>query len=88
MRQHRRHFVLALGGYVAVNAGLVLTAEREDEVAAVLSHEIAHVTQQHGLRAVERAQRDQIPILLGMPAAGGAGPQARGHLPGDRPAGP
>ncbi|MGG2099569.1 M48 family metalloprotease [Stenotrophomonas sp. NRRL B-14846] len=58
-----------LGGYIGVNAGLVLTAEREDEVAAVLSHEIAHVTQQHVLRGVERAQRDQIPILLGMLAA-------------------
>jgi predicted Zn-dependent protease len=58
-----------LGGYVAVNSGLVLTAEREDEVAGVLSHEIAHVTQQHVLRGVERAQRDQVPILLGMLAA-------------------
>lgn len=53
-----------LGGYVAVNAGLVLAAEREDEVAAVLGHEIAHVTQSHVLRSVERAQRDTIPMLL------------------------
>lgn len=55
-----------LGGYIGMNAGLVLTAGSEDEVAAVLAHEIAHVTQQHVLRGVERAQRDQIPILLGM----------------------
>lgn len=55
-----------LGGYIGVNAGLILTAEREDEVAAVISHEVAHVTQQHVLRGAERAQRDQIPILLGM----------------------
>lgn len=55
-----------LGGYIAVNAGLVLAADKEDEVAAVLSHEIAHVTQQHVLRGVERAQRDSIPILLAM----------------------
>src|SRR5690606_20666844 len=47
-----------LGGYIGMNAGLVLTAHREDEVAAVLAHEIAHVTQQHVLRGVERAQRD------------------------------
>lgn len=53
-----------LGGYVAVNAGLVLAADREDEVAAVLGHEIAHVTQSHVLRSVERAQRDAIPMLL------------------------
>ncbi|MEN5266742.1 M48 family metalloprotease [Stenotrophomonas sp. TWI587] len=72
-----------LGGYIGVNAGLVLTAEREDEVAAVLSHEIAHVTQQHVLRGVERAQRDQIPILLGMLAAVVAAQQAGGNSAGD-----
>ena len=55
-----------VGGYVGVNAGLVLVAESEDEVAAVLGHEIAHVTQSHVLRSVERAQRDSIPILLAM----------------------
>ena len=55
-----------LGGYVAMNAGLVLTAESEGEVASVLAHEIAHVTQAHVLRSVERAQKDSIPILLAM----------------------
>lgn len=69
MKDRQINAFATLGGYIGVNAGLVLTAEREDEVAAVLSHEIAHVTQQHVLRGVERAQRDQIPILLGMLAA-------------------
>src|SRR5690606_3289468 len=55
-----------LGGYIGMNAGLVLAAESEDEVAAVLSHEIAHVTQQHVLRGAERAQTDSIPILRAM----------------------
>ncbi|WP_238346360.1 M48 family metalloprotease [Luteimonas saliphila] len=55
-----------LGGYIGMNAGLVLAAEQEDEVAAVLGHEVAHVTQAHVLRSVERAQRDSIPILLAM----------------------
>ena len=55
-----------LGGYIGVNAGLVLAADQEDEVASVLAHEIAHVTQDHVLRGVEQAQKDSIPILLGM----------------------
>lgn len=55
-----------LGGYIGMNAGLVLTAESEGEMASVLSHEIAHVTQAHVLRSVERAQKDSIPILLAM----------------------
>jgi len=72
-----------LGGYIGMNAGLVLTAEREDEVAAVLAHEIAHVTQQHVLRGAERAQRDQVPILLGMLAAVLAAQAAGGSSSGD-----
>ena len=55
-----------LGGYIGVNAGLILAAQSEDEVASVLAHEIAHVTQAHVLREVEQAQRDRIPILLAM----------------------
>lgn len=72
-----------LGGYIGVNAGLILTAEREDEVAAVISHEVAHVTQQHVLRGVERAQRDQIPILLGMLGAIVAAQAAGGNSSSD-----
>jgi predicted Zn-dependent protease len=83
LRERQINAFATLGGYIAVNAGLVLTAEREDEVAAVLSHEIAHVTQQHVLRGVERAQRDQIPILLGMLAAVIAAQQAGGNSSGD-----
>jgi predicted Zn-dependent protease len=66
LRQREINAFATLGGYIGANAGLVLAAEREDEVAAVLAHEIAHVTQDHVLRAVERAQRDQLPILLAM----------------------
>lgn len=66
LRDRQINAFATIGGYIGVNAGLVLTAEREDEVAAVLSHEISHVTQRHILRAVEQAQRDQLPIMLGM----------------------
>ena len=55
-----------LGGYIGMNAGLLLTADSEDEVAAVLAHEISHVTQRHVLRGAERAQKDALPIMLGM----------------------
>ena len=66
LRDRQINAFATLGGYIAVNSGLVLAADSEDEVAAVLSHEIAHVTQAHVLRAVERAQRDSVPILLAM----------------------
>jgi len=83
LKERQINAFATLGGYIGMNAGLVLTAEREDEVAAVLSHEIAHVTQQHVLRGAERAQRDQIPILLGMLAAIVAAQAAGGSSSGD-----
>jgi beta-barrel assembly-enhancing protease len=72
-----------LGGYIGMNAGLVLEARREDEVAAVLAHEIAHVTQLHVLRGVERAQRDSIPILLAMLGAIAVAQSAGGSSAGE-----
>ena len=65
-----------LGGYIGMNAGLVLTAQREDEVAAVLAHEISHVTQRHVLRGAERAKKDALPIALAMLGAVIAAQQA------------
>jgi predicted Zn-dependent protease len=72
-----------LGGYIGTNAGLVLTAESEGEVASVLAHEIAHVTQQHVLRSVERAQKDSIPILLAMLGAIAVAQSAGGNSSDD-----
>ena len=35
------------GGYIGLHSGLILTAESESELASVIGHEIAHVTQRH-----------------------------------------
>ncbi|MFC5569557.1 M48 family metalloprotease [Lysobacter yangpyeongensis] len=83
LRERQINAFATLGGYIGVNSGLVLAAEREDEVAAVLSHEIAHVTQQHVLRGAERAQRDSIPILLAMLGAVVAAQAAGGNSSDD-----
>lgn len=64
MRDRQINAFATLGGYIGVNAGLVLIANSEDEVAGVISHEISHVTQKHVIRSVERAQKDKIPIML------------------------
>lgn len=40
------------GGFVGVNTGLILIAQSESELAAVLSHEISHVTQHHIARMI------------------------------------
>lgn len=69
----------APGGVVALYTGLILAADDENEVAGVLSHEIAHITQQHLYRAVESAKSMTIPLVLamvGLVLAGGGSPEA------------
>ncbi|MBS0556867.1 MAG: M48 family metallopeptidase [Proteobacteria bacterium] len=57
------------GGFVGVNAGLITTTASEDELAAVLAHEISHVTQQHLVRAVEAEQKYAPLMILAMVGA-------------------
>jgi predicted Zn-dependent protease len=57
------------GGLIGVHTGLLESAGQESQFASVISHEIAHVTQKHVVRAIERSQKAQIPILLATLAA-------------------
>ena len=40
------------GGYVVATKGLMNLADRPEEIAGVVAHELAHVTQKHGLRII------------------------------------
>ena len=44
------------GGIVVINTGLLILAEKESEVASVVAHEIAHVTQRHIARNFANAK--------------------------------
>ena len=57
------------GGYIGIHTGLILTAHNESELAGVMAHEIAHVTQRHLLRAYESANQMNLPTVAGMIAA-------------------
>lgn len=57
------------GGYIGVNAGLILASETESEVAGVLAHEVAHVTQRHIARSLYDSQRNSILSMAAMIAA-------------------
>ena len=57
------------GGYIGVHAGLILTTESEGELAGVLAHEIAHVTQQHIARGLEKANEMNVPMTAALIAA-------------------
>jgi len=54
------------GGYIGVHSGLILTASEESELAGVLAHEVAHVTQRHISRAIFANQRASILTMAAM----------------------
>jgi predicted Zn-dependent protease len=63
------------GGYIFVTTGLVALAVNEQEIAAVLSHEISHVTERHVAQMIEKSKRVNIAsmaaILAGILLGGG-----------------
>lgn len=60
------------GGLIVVYSGLILETDTESELAGVLAHEIAHVSQRHISRMIAKQQKATIPIMLGMLAAAAA----------------
>ena len=57
------------GGYIGVNTGLILTAQSESELASVLAHEIAHVTQHHLARMFAHRKADSITTMASLAVA-------------------
>lgn len=66
-------------GYVFINAGLVLATANESQLAGVMAHETAHITQHHIARMLADQQKQSLStaaaligaILLGALAGGG-----------------
>ena len=64
------------GGYIGVHTGLLEATRNEDELAGVLAHEVAHVTQRHIARAVTANSRQSLlttAIMLGALVAAAVG---------------
>lgn len=73
---HRINAFALPGGYIGVHTGLLEATRSEDELAGVLAHEVAHVTQRHIARAIHASSRQSLlstAIMLGALLAGAAG---------------
>lgn len=57
------------GGYIGINSGLIFATRSESELAAVLAHEIAHITQHHIERLLEQVDNINIPATAALMAA-------------------
>ena len=51
------------GGFIGVHTGLILATQNEAELASVLAHETAHITQRHIPRLIAESQRTTLPAL-------------------------
>lgn len=71
------------GGFIGIHSGLIVGARTESELAGVLAHEIAHVSQRHVARQLAQQSQGSM-LLLGTmlaalaAAAAGAGGLAQG----------
>lgn len=57
------------GGHISVHTGLIMATAREAELASVLAHEIAHITQHHLARMLKQSQSQNLPALAAIVAA-------------------
>ncbi|MDT0594298.1 beta-barrel assembly-enhancing protease [Glaciecola petra] len=67
------------GGHIGIHTGLLAQASTESELASVLAHEVAHVTQRHLARRIQNQKRNtplQIASLIGGLLIGLADPEA------------
>jgi len=67
------------GGYVGINSGLIEVMEYEEQLAGVVAHEVAHVTQRHHARAFATGNRASLSAAAAVLAAiliGQASPEA------------
>lgn len=65
------------GGFILVNYGLFEKTDSESELASVLAHEIAHVTQRHYARAYGLNKDSNLPFLAAIIAAVILGSQSK-----------
>lgn len=57
------------GGHIGINTQLILTSANEDELAAVMAHELAHVRLHHLYRLLEHEKQMRIPMIASVLAS-------------------
>lgn len=54
------------GGVIGVHTGLIMEADTEGQLASVLAHELAHLSQRHFARRVEAQKNSALPNMAGL----------------------
>lgn len=70
----------APGGTILITKGMLDAVRNEDELAAVLAHEIAHVCHKDGISAIEKSRWTEAVTIIGTEAAKRYGPKEVAQL--------
>jgi len=52
------------GGFIYVNRGVIEQADREDELAGIMGHEIGHVVRRHSVQQLQKRERGDVALVL------------------------
>jgi predicted Zn-dependent protease len=52
------------GGFIYVNRGAIEQADRLDELAGIMGHEIGHVVRRHSVKQIEQAEKGDVGVVL------------------------
>lgn len=59
------------GGKIGVFTGIFKVADNQDSLAAVIGHEVAHVTEKHSLKRAKTQSRTNLGVVIASSALGG-----------------
>jgi predicted Zn-dependent protease len=52
------------GGFIYVNRGAIEQADREDELAGIMGHEIGHVVRRHSVQQLQKRERGDVALVM------------------------
>lgn len=68
------------GGMIFITLGMVKAVKNEEELAAVLAHEVAHINHRDGIGSIKKARWTEALTVIGTEAARRYGPQELAQL--------
>jgi predicted Zn-dependent protease len=52
------------GGFIYVNRGAIEQADRLDELAGIMGHEVGHVVLRHSVEQMQKAKKDEVGLVM------------------------
>ena len=80
LNSHEKNAFACPGGIIFITKGMLSAVKNEDELAAVLAHEIAHITHRDGISAIQSSRWTEALTIIGSDAMKQYGSQELSQL--------